>query len=170
MLQSRTFRALSLSKQLRTMTKINKKTYVQFAEENPIPKEPQLKKTESDYKNELDEASYKVLRQHGTERAFTSPLNKDYTPGSFNCKACGNELFDASAKFDSGCGWPSFNAPTGDEKSVLFRRDTSNGMDRTEVLCAKCHSHLGHVFTDGYDQPTGLRYCINGVCLTKQNK
>jgi peptide-methionine (R)-S-oxide reductase len=143
------------------MSKINKKTYHEYAKNFPITN-PEVKKDESEYKQQLDEMSYKVLRQAATERPFTSELNKDYTPGVYTCKACGNDLFDAETKFDSGCGWPAFNAPKGDEKSVLFRRDVSHGMDRTEVVCAKCHSHLGHVFEDGYDQPTGLRYCIEG--------
>ncbi|KAL0476979.1 msrB [Acrasis kona] len=150
------------------MTKITRDTYVKFAEDYPIPKEPAFKKSEEEYKKDLDQQSYNVLRNHGTERPWTSEYNKDYSTGLYKCKACGNDLFDASTKFDSGCGWPAFNAPVGDEKSVLFRRDTSHGMDRTEVICSNCHSHLGHVFTDGYKQDTGLRYCINGVCLVKK--
>lgn len=110
------------------------------------------------------EAFY-VLRKHGTERPFTSPLNSEKRKGTFVCAGCGTRLFSSSAKFDSGTGWPSFFAPLSDDgSSVEESVDTSFFMRRTEVHCAKCKGHLGHVFPDG-PRPTGLRYCMNGVSL-----
>ncbi len=113
-------------------------------------------------KGELSPEAHRVLREHATERAGTSPLNHEKRKREFLCAGCGAELFDSSTKYDSGSGWPSFYAPQ--PGAVGTTTDTSHGMSRTEVHCAKCGGHLGHVFPDG-PEPSGLRYCINGVAL-----
>jgi peptide-methionine (R)-S-oxide reductase len=120
-------------------------------------------KTDAEWRAQLDDLAYKVLRKHGTERAFTHD-NFPKAPGTFRCAGCGTPVFDAAAKFDSGTGWPSFWQPI-DPAMVGESVDRSFFMRRTEVHCARCDGHLGHVFPDG-PQPTGLRYCINGVALT----
>jgi len=120
-------------------------------------------KTDEEWKKILTPEQYNVLRHEGTERAFTSPLNKIHEKGVFVCAACGLTLFSSDAKFDSGTGWPSFFAPI-DPAHVTTKTDRSFFMDRTEVRCARCGSHLGHVFPDG-PKPTGLRYCMNGVAM-----
>jgi len=122
-----------------------------------------VKKTEEEWRKELTPEQYRVLRQKGTEMPFTGEYEYTTTPGVYRCAACGQELFESEAKFDSGCGWPSFYQPAGEEK-IDASEDNSHGMRRTEVTCAKCDSHLGHVFPDG-PKPTGLRYCINSVSL-----
>ena len=114
-------------------------------------------------KDKLTPFEYYVMFEHGTEPAFTSPLYSEKRPGIYRCKCCKTPLFSSEAKFDSGTGWPSFYAPI-NESAIEEQIDTSHGMVRTEVHCAKCKAHLGHVFEDG-PPPTGLRYCINGVCL-----
>jgi peptide-methionine (R)-S-oxide reductase len=119
--------------------------------------------SDADWRKKLDPASYAVLRQEATERPFTSPLNDEHRAGTFACKGCALPLFSSRTKFDSGTGWPSFWQPL--PKAVGERRDTSFLMDRTEVHCARCGGHLGHVFDDG-PKPTGLRYCMNGVAMT----
>lgn len=120
-------------------------------------------KTDDQWRSELSPEQYKVLRGHGTERAFTSPLNDEKRKGTFVCAACGQTLFDSGAKFDSGTGWPSFSQPVS-ETAVGTTVDRSMFMVRTEVHCANCGGHLGHVFPDG-PRPTGQRYCMNGVSL-----
>ncbi|MDR3515157.1 MAG: peptide-methionine (R)-S-oxide reductase MsrB [Azospirillaceae bacterium] len=110
----------------------------------------------------LPAAAYRVLRQHATERPGTSPLNAEHRDGQFLCAGCGTTLFGSTTKYDSGSGWPSFYAPV--DGSVATTVDSSLGMVRTEVHCARCGGHLGHIFPDG-PQPTGLRYCINGAAL-----
>jgi peptide-methionine (R)-S-oxide reductase len=119
-------------------------------------------KTEEVWRRELLPEQYHVLREHGTERAGTSPLNLEKRPGTFRCAACGEPLFEAAKKFESGTGWPSFWEPI--DQAVGTKTDRSLFMARTEVHCAKCGGHLGHVFPDG-PKPTGLRYCINGAAL-----
>jgi len=119
-------------------------------------------RTDEDWQRELSPEQYQVLRHHGTERAFTSPLNHEKRPGTFVCAGCGQPLFEAATKYDSGTGWPSFYEPLPD--AVGTSVDRSWAMIRTEVHCARCGGHLGHLFPDG-PQPTGQRYCINGVAL-----
>ncbi|HME90442.1 MAG TPA: peptide-methionine (R)-S-oxide reductase MsrB [Myxococcaceae bacterium] len=120
-------------------------------------------KTDDEWRRLLTAEQYRVLRQKGTERAFSGAYYDSHDPARYLCAACGNELFRSDEKFDSGTGWPSFSAPISEE-SVETESDRSHGMVRTEVRCARCGGHLGHVFTDG-PQPTGLRYCINSVSL-----
>ena len=120
-------------------------------------------KTDAEWQAELTPSQYQVLRQHGTELRGSSPLNKEKREGVFRCAGCGQTLFSSDTKYDSGTGWPSFYAPV--ERSVDTTSDQSYGMARTEVHCASCGGHLGHVFEDG-PQPTGLRYCMNGVAMT----
>lgn len=120
-------------------------------------------KTESEWQASLSPEAYRVLREHGTERPFTSPLNDEKRDGMFVCAGCGAELFSSRSKFDSGTGWPSFSEPA-TSGSVAEQEDRSWFMRRTEVHCERCGGHLGHVFPDG-PKPTGLRYCINGAAL-----
>ncbi len=122
-----------------------------------------IDKTDADWRKSLSPEAYRVLREHGTERAFTSPLNDEQRAGMFTCAGCGKELFASDAKFESGTGWPSFFQPASGD-AVGTTEDRSWFMRRTEVHCADCGGHLGHVFPDG-PKPTGLRYCINGVSL-----
>jgi peptide-methionine (R)-S-oxide reductase len=118
--------------------------------------------SEEEWRRRLSPEQYQVLRKHGTERAGTSPLDKTYDPGVYRCAGCGQKLFDAAAKFNSGTGWPSFSEPL--DGAVETESDRSFFTVRTEVHCRKCGGHLGHVFDDG-PKPTGLRYCMNGVSL-----
>jgi peptide-methionine (R)-S-oxide reductase len=122
-----------------------------------------IAKTDTEWRQSLSPEAYRVLREHGTERAFTSPLNDEKRQGMFICAGCGKELFASDAKFDSGTGWPSFFQPAA-EGVVETKEDRSWFMRRTEVHCDACGGHLGHVFPDG-PKPTGLRYCINGAAL-----
>ena len=126
-----------------------------------------VKKSEADWQKELDPLQHHVLRNHGTERPFTSPLNNEKRRGLFHCAGCGEALFDSGTKYESGSGWPSFWAPV--EGAVGTTTDTSHFMTRTEVHCGKCGGHLGHVFPDG-PQPTGLRYCMNGAAMKFEEK
>ena len=119
-------------------------------------------KTKEEWKKQLTAEQYNVLRDHGTERAGTSPLDKTYSPGTYACAGCGTPVFTSETKFDSGTGWPSFYAPI--EGHIATTSDRKFFMTRTEVHCATCEGHLGHVFEDG-PKPTGLRYCMNGVAM-----
>jgi peptide-methionine (R)-S-oxide reductase len=119
--------------------------------------------TDAQWRARLTPAQYDVLRAAGTERPFSSPLNDEHGAGVFGCAGCALDLFSSTTKFDSGTGWPSFYRAL--DNAVIERDDGSLGMSRTEVLCRQCGSHLGHVFDDG-PEPTGLRYCMNGVALT----
>lgn len=123
-----------------------------------------VEKSEAEWKAILTPEQYRILREKGTERAYTGKYEKTKTKGIYKCAACKAVLFSSDAKFDSGCGWPSFFTPLA-KGTVVETVDTSHGMIRTEITCAACGGHLGHVFNDSPDQPTGLRYCINSVSL-----
>lgn len=125
---------------------------------------PRIQKSDAEWREELSPEQYRILRQAGTERAFTGPFWNSKELGVYRCAGCGEELFVSDTKFDSGCGWPSYFEPV-KPGSVTEHRDTTHGMVRTEVRCANCGGHLGHVFPDG-PPPTGLRYCINGHAMT----
>ncbi|MBM3938549.1 MAG: peptide-methionine (R)-S-oxide reductase MsrB [Sphingomonadales bacterium] len=128
-----------------------------------------IEKTEEEWKALLGEEAYRVLRLKGTERPFTSEYETLWDPGTYVCKGCGQELFTSETKFDASCGWPSFYQSI-DKTRVKEIADYSHGMSRVEVVCSACGGHLGHVFNDGFGQPTGLRYCINGVSLGFRKK
>jgi peptide-methionine (R)-S-oxide reductase len=122
----------------------------------------EIQKTEQEWRASLTPEQFRVLRKHGTERAGTSPLDKNYAEGTYVCAGCGQPLFTSETKYNSGTGWPSFYAPI--EGAISTSTDRSLFMTRTEVHCSRCGGHLGHVFNDG-PQPTGQRYCMNGVSL-----
>lgn len=123
-----------------------------------------VEKTDAEWRSELDPERYEVLRHAATERAWTGELLDEQRAGLYTCGACGAELFKSGTKFDSGCGWPSFYDSVNPE-AVELVEDRSLGVVRTEVRCANCGSHLGHVFDDGFGTPTGLRYCMNSLSL-----
>ena len=130
--------------------------------------EYEIDKTDEEWRAQLSPEEYRVLRQAGTEPAFTGEYTDTTTEGIYACRACGAELFRSTEKFASHCGWPSFYDPA-DSDAVVLKEDRSLGMVRTEVLCRRCGSHLGHVFTgEGYPTPTDQRYCINSVALRLQ--
>ena len=121
------------------------------------------KMTDKEWKAQLTDEEYYILREKGTERPFSGKYNDFFEKGSYVCAACGNKLFNSTAKYNSSCGWPSFDQAI--EGSVVYTNDTSHGMIRTEVTCAKCDGHLGHVFDDGPKETTGTRYCMNSISM-----
>lgn len=136
-----------------------------FAKEgNPEPPRV-VRKTDAEWREALSPAEYHVTREHGTERAFSSEMCSLFEPGRYACVCCGTLLFDASSKFESGTGWPSFTQPV-EPNVIAYHVDESYGMVRVETLCGVCEAHLGHVFPDG-PPPSGLRYCMNAVALRK---
>ena len=122
-----------------------------------------IEKSNAQWRQELSPEQYRVLREKGTEAPFSGEYDHTFEPGTYHCAGCGAELFASDAKYDSGCGWPAFSAPASGQ-AIDEETDTTYGMVRTEVMCAACGGHLGHVFPDG-PQPTGLRYCINSAAL-----
>lgn len=125
-------------------------------------------RSEAEWRAQLDPDQYRVLRQKGTEAPFSGEYDHVFEPGSYHCAGCGAELFSSDAKYDSGCGWPAFFAPASEE-AIIEESDSSHGMRRTEVLCADCGGHLGHLFPDG-PAPTGIRYCINSAALRLEER
>lgn len=150
-------------------TEVTEATKASTAPARPLPTplkpgaDGKVKLDDAAWRERLSPEAYNVLREHGTERAGTSPLTHEKREGTFVCAGCGAPLFTSDDKFNSGTGWPSYTRPVNASR-VIEHKDSSYGMVRTEVLCARCGGHLGHVFDDG-PQPTGLRYCINGVSL-----
>jgi peptide-methionine (R)-S-oxide reductase len=129
---------------------------------------PEIDKSDAEWREALTPDQFHVLRQKGTEAPFTGEYDHVFEPGTYHCAGCGAELFQSEAKYDSGCGWPAFFQPASAE-AIDEESDVTHGMVRTEVLCAACGGHLGHVFPDG-PNPTGLRYCINSAALTLDEK
>ena len=128
-----------------------------------MSKKYSVEKTEKEWEEQLSREEYHVLRQKGTERPFTGEYNLHFENGAYHCRACGAKLFESDHKFESGCGWPSFDQAV--EGAIEYIRDTSHGMIRTETVCANCGGHLGHVFNDGPSETTGMRYCINSLSI-----
>jgi peptide-methionine (R)-S-oxide reductase len=148
-----------------------KKPAMETSHEAPAPPDGKVEKSDAEWQKLLSPEQYRILREAGTERPFGQVYEefKKQGGGTYYCAACGAELFSSKEKFDSHCGWPSFYAPTA-EDHVVLREDNTLGMKRVEVLCANCGSHLGHVFDDAPQTPTGDRYCMNSVSLKLQPK
>lgn len=146
-----------------TMAKVNSLNNLDTTNQKGNNMNEKVIKSNEDWKKELSQEQYHILREKGTERAFTGKYWDHHEIGTYICAACGTELFESDTKFDSGCGWPSYFEPI-DKNRIIYKEDKSFGMIRTEVMCAKCDGHLGHVFDDG-PPPTGLRYCINSGSL-----
>jgi len=127
-----------------------------------------IARTDTEWREALSPEQYRVLRQKGTEAPFSGEYDHTFEPGSYHCAGCGAVLFESDTKYDSGCGWPAFYAPAADG-AIDEESDTSYGMIRTEVMCAACGGHLGHVFPDG-PHPTGVRYCINSASLKLEER
>ncbi|MFN8283608.1 MAG: peptide-methionine (R)-S-oxide reductase MsrB [Chitinophagales bacterium] len=142
-------------KEIKAITPIKNQVYMDTTK---------VEKTEAEWKKILTDEEYNVLREAGTERPFTGKYTDMTADGNYYCKACGNLLFTSETKYHSGCGWPAFYDKAG-ESAVEMRVDNSYGMQRIEVICKRCHSHLGHVFEDGPRDKTGMRYCINSISL-----
>ena len=134
-------------------------TSINFSQNNE-----KMIKTETEWKNTLGEMSYQVLRNSYTERPFTGEYNLHFEKGSYNCKGCNQKLFESNNKYESNCGWPSFDQAI--PERIKYVRDYSHNMNRVEVKCSKCDGHLGHVFNDGPKETTGKRYCINSAALS----
>jgi len=128
-----------------------------------------INKTDAEWKQTLTDEQYRILRLKGTERPFTSKFEDFYDGGTDVCAGCGNELFSSDAKYNSGCGWPSFYDAV-DSAKIVTKMDYTHGMTRVEIMCAQCGGHLGHVFNEGPEDKTGLRYCVNGVSLNFKKK
>ena len=146
-----------------TMAKVNSLNNLDTTNQKGNNMNEKVIKSNEDWKKELSQEQYHILREKGTERAFTGKYWDHHEIGTYICAACGTELFESDTKFDSGCGWPSYFEPI-DKNRIIYKEDKSFGMTRTEVMCAICDGHLGHVFDDG-PPPTGLRYCINSGSL-----
>lgn len=129
----------------------------------------EVTKTDAEWRQQLSPEQYAVLREKGTERPFTGKFEDHWEPGVYTCAACGNELFMSGTKFDAGCGWPSFYEAL-DKTKIYEKLDSSHGMVRMEIMCARCGGHLGHVFNDGPQDKTGLRYCVNSLSLDFKKK
>ena len=127
-----------------------------------------IARTDNEWREALTPEQYRVLRQKGTEAPFSGEYDHTFEPGTYHCAGCGAVLFESETKYDSGCGWPAFYAPAGDD-AIDEETDTSYGMVRTEVMCSHCGGHLGHLFPDG-PHPTGIRYCINSAALKLEEK
>ncbi len=127
-----------------------------------------MEKAESEWKKKLTPEQYHILREKGTEPAFSGKYDEFFDPGKYKCAACGNVLFTSGTKYDSGCGWPAFFAAN--EGSIMAKNDNSHGIHRIEVMCKKCGGHLGHVFDDGPRDKDGKRYCINSLALNFEKK
>lgn len=140
---------------------------LRLAKQGNHPPPRTVRKTEAEWRAQLTPAEYHVTREHGTERAFSSEMCSLFVPGLYACKCCGTLLFDASTKFESGTGWPSFTQPVSPDV-IAYLVDESYGMVRVETVCNVCEAHLGHVFPDG-PPPSGLRYCMNALALQKQS-